>query len=554
MPSELEYDAIVIGSGFGGSVAALRLSEKGYRVAVLEQGRRIAVEDIEQADRRLSRLFWMPALGWKGFFTQTFFQHVNIVGGVGVGGGSLVYAAVLLEPGAQFFADPAWSGLGIDWQAELRPHYQAAARMLGVQACPYVGLMDEALRRAAVKLGAASRFGPVPLGIYLAPEDTPASDPYFDGRGPLRTPCDRSGRCLTGCPHAAKNSLDLNYLYLAERLGAQILPERKATLIRPLPGGYEVEMIHSFDRRRSYPPLRAARVVLAAGVLGTLNLLFRCRDQAGTLPDISPRLGETVRTNSEAIVGILARDPTADLSHGTAISSHFYLEDGTHITNNRFPRGYTFMKWYSGPLVDEPRPGRRALKTLWAYLRHPLESTASWRARDWHRRICALTVMQPADNRLSMRYGRSLFSPFTPRLHTLSPSGRRAPTYLPQANRAARALAEASGGIPHNTILESLFNIATTAHILGGCPIGDSPQSGVIDTRHQVFGYPGLYVTDGSAIPANVGVNPSLTITALAERAMSLIEPAEEIDWLKQQEQSLSAVWGDEDDSSATGE
>jgi cholesterol oxidase len=526
MRDALDYDVLIVGSGFGGSVAALRLSEKGYRVAVLEQGRRISKEDMQAASHSLQRLFWAPSLGWKGFFTQSFFRHINIVGGVGVGGGSLVYAAVLLEPASGFFQDPAWSDLGVDWQQELMPHYQEAARMLGRQPAPQLHTMDEWLRRTAGRMGAGNTYDRAPLGIFFGEPGVACPDPYFEGRGPQRAGCQQCGECLSGCPHNAKNSLDLNYLYLAEQLGAQILTERKVTLIRPLPdGGYALEMVDPLDRKHKYPPLRADKVVLAAGVLGTLNLLLRCRDRARTLARLSASLGQVVRTNSEAVVGILSPDPEIDLSQGPTISSHFYPDARTHITQNRFPAGFTFMKWYSGPLVDGDRPLRRSLKTLAAILRHPVRSSASWRARNWHKRTSALTVMQHVDSRLSFSLGRGPFSLFRTGLQSRQANGQGAPVYIPQANRAARTFAEEAGGIPLNTLLESLLNMGTTAHILGGCPIGKDAASAVIDVRHEVFGYPGLYVVDGSAIPANVGVNPSLTITALAERCMSLFPP-----------------------------
>lgn len=521
---EYHYDVIVIGSGFGGSVAALRLSEKGYRVAVLEQGRRIDKQDMQRAAKSLRRLFWMPGLGWQGFFTQRFFRHVNVVGGVGVGGGSLVYAAVLLEPEPAFFADPAWSDLGIDWQAELEPHYATAARLLGRTPAPAFTQMDEYLRQTARAMGAEDTFGPAPLGIYFGSPGVTVLDPYFAGQGPTRTGCVQCGACLSGCAYNAKNTLDQNYLYLAEARGAEVLPRHKATRIRPLPGGgYQVEAINPLNPERKYRPLKARRVVLAAGVLGTLELLFRCRDEHRSLPELSPRLGENVRTNSEAVVGVLSSRRDEDLSQGPTISSHFYAGEHTHITQNRFPRGFSFMKWYNGPLVDDERPLRRALKGLWAFLRHPLQATASWRARNWYKRISALTVMQHLDNRLTFRWGRGPFTLFRKGLQSRPVAGQRAPTYLPVANQAARLFAQASGGLPGNSLLESLLDMSVTAHILGGCAIGKDRESGVIDVNQEVFGYPGLYVVDGSALPANIGVNPALTITALAERAMSRI-------------------------------
>jgi len=521
---QFDYDALVIGSGFGGSVAALRLSEKGYRVAVLEQGRRIEIPDMQAADQGPLKLFWMPSLGLKGFFTQSVYRHAVIVGGVGVGGGSLVYAAVLLEPGQAFYQDPAWSKLGIDWKSELQPHYQTAARMLGRATVSQIDVMDLHLQRTADVLGAGSSFGPVPLGVYFGEPGVTQPDPYFGGEGLERMGCKFCGGCLTGCQYNAKNSLDKNYLYLAEKLGAEILPLHKATLIRPLPGGgFEVETKNPLRRNQKYPLLRAPKVVVAAGVLGSLALLLHCRDEAQTLPELSPRLGEIVRTNSEAVVGILAEDENADLTHGTAISSHFYLGEITHITQNRFPLGYTFMKWYTGPLIDHTRPLKRALRTIWAFICHPGASTRSMRARNWHKRISALTVMQNQDNQISIRLGRSVLSLFRKGLQSRPIAGKSAPTYLPEANLTARTYAKQLESTPVNTLYDSFLNMSVTAHILGGCAIGKNRQEGVIDSTHQVYGYPDLFIVDGSAIPANVGVNPSLTITALAERCMSLI-------------------------------
>lgn len=523
---DYDYDAIVIGSGFGGSVCALRLSEKGYRVAVLEQGRQVSRADMQATAGNVLRLFWMPALGLHGFFTQHIFRNVGIVGGVGVGGGSLVYAAVLIQPQDQLFKNPDWSASGVDWAAELQPHYQTAARMLGRTPNPFFGQMDEWLKQTAGDMNAGDTFGTVPLGIYFGEPGVSHPDPYFDGQGPPRTGCDKSGACLTGCVTGAKNSLDLNYLYLAQKHGAVILPQHQAQLVRPIDGqGYEVETTDPIHHR-AQRPLRARKVIISAGVLGTLSLLFRCRDEFKTLPHISPALGKVVRTNSEAIVGILSPQKDLDITEGTTISTDFYPNPHTHITQNRFPKGYTFMKWYMGPLVDDANPLRRAVKTLWAFVAHPLRATASWRAANWHRRISILTVMQHLNNQVSFSYGRSIYSFFKKGLQSRAVGGKSAPAYIPEANEAARRFARRAGGQPLNVLLETLFNMSITAHILGGCPVGDNPQQAVIDQRHEVFGCPGLYVVDGSVMPANLGVNPALTITAMAERCMSLFPPA----------------------------
>lgn len=520
-----QFDVLVIGSGFGGSVAALRLAQKGYKVAVLEQGRRIEAADMAKAAQQVQHLLWMPRLGLRGFFVQHFFRHLMVVGGVGVGGGSLVYAGVLLEPKPAFFADPAWNNLGIDWEAELKPHYATASRMLGRQMAPQLHQMDTYLQQTAQTLGAANRFEAAPLGIYFGQAGQTVPDPYFQGQGPPRTGCIQCGNCLAGCAHGAKNTLDQNYLYLAERLGVQILPLHQVERIQPLAGGgYELSSINPLTKQPQNK-LRANKVVLAAGVLGTLGLLFRNRDRHHTLPHLSATLGQQVRTNSEAVTGVLSKNPRTDLSHGPTISSHFFLGAHTHITQNRMPPSYSFMKLYSGPLVNGDQPRQRAWKTLLSFVRNPVAATASMRARNWHKRISLLTVMQQAESQVAFTYGRSAFTLFRPGLVSQMPKGQRIPTYLPEANQATQAFAQASDGIAHNSLLESLLGMSVTAHILGGCAISDSPEHGVINPQHEVFGYPGLYVVDGAAIPANVGVNPSLTITAMAERAMSLIPP-----------------------------
>lgn len=517
--ADFDVDICIIGSGFGGSVSALRLAEKGWSITLLEQGRQLTDADIAEAGKSATKLAWAPALGLKGFFAQDVFRHVAIVRGIGVGGGSNVYAAVLLEPKRAFYEDPAWRALSPDWQQELAPHYATARKMLGVTPNPYHGLQDDWLRDAAERMGATGNFDTVPQGIFFGDPTRSTPDPFFGGAGPARTGCNQCGRCITGCAYGAKNTLERNYLHFARQHGVQVLPERQVTHIEPIAGGgYVVHQKHPWDRSITYPPLRAGKVILSAGSLGTQEILFASRDRYRSLPKLPAALGEHVRTNSEAIVSILANDENVDVTKGATISTHFYPDAHTHITQNRFPESYGFMKWYMGPLVDGANPVIRALRTLLAFVLHPLHSTRSFRAKNWHKRISVLTVMQHANNEIAFSYGRTLFRGFRHGLVSRISKGGRSPSYLPQANAAARAFAEASNGTPLNTVMESLGNLSVTAHILGGAVMAATPEDGVIDENHEVFGYPGLFVMDASAIPANVGVNPSLTIAALAER------------------------------------
>ena len=527
MPRDYECDFLVVGSGFGGAVCALRLVEKGYRVTALEQGRRIGPEQIAAARHSLREFAWQPELGMHGFFWQRFFRHVGIIGACGVGGGSLVFGGVLLEPEEGLYHDPAWSGLGVDWQRELEPHYRTATRMLGRALNPSLTKMDGYLKATADAMSAGDSFGPVPLAVFFGAQGKTVPDPFFGGEGPVRTGCRLCGGCFAGCPYGSKNSLDYNYLYLAERRGAEIRTEHRVVGIEPLrEGGYQVTARHPWQRRR-YAAVRARNVILAGGVLGTLELLFRARDQDQTLPNLSPRLGQAVRTNSEAITSILSRDPDDDLTRGPAISSHFYPDANTHVIQNRLAESQDFLRWHFGPMSEGHRPGRRARSTIASMLSHPVRALRVWGARDFHKRASVLVVMQGLDNELAFRYGRLRIAPWRRGLRSVSASGTQAPAYLPIANQATRAFAKASGGEPQNMLIESVANKSTTAHILGGAVIAASPAQGVIDVRHQLFGHPGLYVVDASAIPVNLGVNPSLTITALAERFAGLIPPAD---------------------------
>lgn len=517
MKSKFEYDVIIVGSGFGGSVSALRLSELGLKVAVLEQGRRLTEDDLHRASRSSKYLNWAPTLGMKGFLAQDVFQHMGVVRGVAVGGGSVVYAAVLLKPGQKFYRDPTWSHLSEDWERELQPHYQMAQSMLGVSLNPYKGQQDEWLKQTAEKMGSGDSFDTVPQGIYFGDPHQWVSDPLLNGQGPERIGCNQCGNCITGCAQGAKNSLDKNYLYLAENNGVEIIPETKVTHLSHVDGKYIIHTYQSFNSKEKQD-YSAKQVILSAGVIGTVEILFASREVYKTLPNISGQLGEHIRTNSEAIVAISNNDKTIDLTRGTTISSHFHADDKTHITQNRFPASYEFMKFYMGPLVNGDQPVKRALHVLKHFFLHPFVSTRSWRSKNWHKRVTVLTVMQQADNQLRFVYGRTALRGFRRFLKTQVSVGERAPSFIPLANEAAEKFAEVSGGQAQNNILESMGHLSVTAHILGGAVMAEDSSKGVIDSNHQVFGYQGLYVVDGSAIPVNVGVNPSLTITALAER------------------------------------
>ena len=515
MDPRQDADVIVVGSGFGGAVTALRLTEAGHRVLVLEKGRRLTDEDLLRARRSLNAYLWQPEVGLRGFFWQRIFRHAAVIGASAVGGGSVVWAGVLLQPGERFYAQPAMQSLGIDWAGELAPHYATAARMLGRVVTAHRGVMDDHLRATAENLGAGESYGPVPLAIHFGRPGKTEDDPFFDGEGPERTGCKLCGECLLGCPYGAKNQLTRNYLHLAEKYGAEIRPEHDVRTIRALPeGGYELSVGHPWDGRDPVV-LRAPRVVVASGVLGTVELLQRCRAE-GALTRLSSRLGEDVRTNSEALTAVL-QPPGQDLSRGPTISSDFHPDPHTHTTINRYMGG-GHMRAQLGPMVDDDDPRRRARRVLAAVARRPLQQVKLWGARDFLRRLTVLTTMQDSENHLDLTYERSKLRPWRRVLRTRLADGERPPSNLAVANRVATEYARVSGGRPLNLWGESLAGLSVTAHVLGGAAMGRGPHEGVVDTSHEVFGHPGLYVMDASVIPANLGVNPSLTITALAER------------------------------------
>ncbi|QMU72678.1 GMC family oxidoreductase [Streptacidiphilus sp. P02-A3a] len=536
-----DYDVVVVGSGFGGSVSALRLTEKGYTVAVLEAGRRFTPQTLPKNSWDSRNYLWAPALGMYGIQRFHVLKNVMVLGGAGVGGGSLNYANTLYVPPEAFFRDPQWKDI-TDWSQELAPFYDQAKRMLGVRTNPTVTPSDTHLRASAEKLGYGDTFHLAPVGVFFGdgrdaggPEagaarvapGTEVDDPYFGGAGPRRRACTECGECMTGCRHGAKNTLTENYLYLAERNGARILPMTTVTGVREDGEGYAVD-VRATDARSRNPgrngarTIRARRVVISAGTYGTQKLLHGLRD-SGQLPRISARLGELTRTNSEALVGALTTDrrygSRADFTKGVAITSSVHPDAHTHIEPVRYGKASNAM----GLMTIMQVSGEGRLPPLWRFLgnavRRPDLLLRSLNKRRWSERVIIGLVMQSLDNSVVVSRKKSGIGKGT--LTSRQGHGAPNPTWIPAAEESARAVAAEINGFP-GSAASDLFGRTLTAHFLGGCVIGDSPETGVIDPYQRLYGYPGITVADGSSVSANLGVNPSLTITAQAERAMSM--------------------------------
>jgi cholesterol oxidase len=523
-----DVDWLIIGSGFGGSVSALRLAERGYDVEVLECGRRFADDELPSSTWDLRRYFWLPKLGLKGIFRLSIFKDVSVVSGCGVGGGSLGYANTLYRARPAFYTDGHWAGLD-DWERALAPHYAEAERMLGVTDVRTDDAADDLLREFGEHIGAAETYSKTRVGVFFGEPGVTVDDPYFGGEGPARTGCIACARCMVGCPHGAKNTLVKNYLWFAERRGVQVTPERMVVDIRPIGAadgseGYEVVSERSGAWLRKDRRVQRARgVVVSAGALGTNKLLQRCR-LGGSLPRLSDRLGEVVRTNSEAILAVTAPDDSIDLGKRVAISGSIYPDPDTHIETVSYGEAGDSMSLLYTVLVGDGTKLTRPAKWVAALLRHPIRALKLLWPRRWSRRTIILLVMQSLDTAIALRPKRTLFGGL--RLQTEQDPERPNPTFIPVANQAAEWIAERIGGTAQSSLTEALANAPSTAHILGGAIIGPDASSGVVDSRQRAFGYENLLVVDGSVVPANVGVNPSLTITALAERAMTFIPPA----------------------------
>ena len=531
------YDFTVIGSGFGGSVSAMRLTEKGYSVLVLERGKRYEAEDFPETNMNLIKFLWLPSLRCFGIQGLDFYKDIWALTGSGVGGGSLVYAGVHVEPGKEFFESEDWNQLA-DWEEELNPHYQTASRMLGVAENPLLWPADQIMYEIASEMGQEHTFNPTPVAIFFGEPGVEVPDPYFDGEGPERAGCVHCGGCMVGCRYNSKNSLDKNYLYFAEKWGARVQAEANVVNIRPLygeqvdNGRYEIVYERTTDwiyKRRN--TVRTKNAVVAGGVFGTVGILLKCRDDTRTLSQLSLLVGENVRSNSEALIGVTAFKDDVDYSQGVAISSQFKADELTSVEPVRYSPGSSFMRSLVMPLINpQPSVKSRITSAIKAIIRSPKDFIAVRLLPKWAERNTVLLVMQTVENRMRLRRGRDVWTGFRRGLVSDPDEFEPIPAVLRIGNKITQRFAQKANGAPWSGINVGILGTPVTAHMLGGCKIGSNQENGAVDVNHELFNYPGLYVVDGSVIPSNLGVNPSLTITAMAERAISRIPESSQVD------------------------
>jgi cholesterol oxidase len=524
-------DFVVIGSGFGGSVSALRLTEKGYSVLVLEKGKWFRDQDFAKTNWQFWKYLWMPVLRAFGILQISILKGAMVLHGVGVGGGSLGYANVLEIPTEETFATPAWN-TPLPWGEVLKPYYESARKMLGVARNPRLWKADEILHTMAEEAGVGDTFRATDVGVFFGEPGVSIPDPYFGGQGPERTGCQHCGACMVGCRYNAKNTLPKNYLHFAEKNGARVLAESEVVDIRPFSTtssdeDAKYEITYQSSTRFFKGPLKKVHtrgLILSGGVMGTIRLLLRLRDEIRSLPDLSPRLGDMVRTNSECLLGAAARKSDINYSEGISISSIYNYDRITRVEPTRYPAGSSLMRFLAAPLIDtDVSVPMRILRFLgWAFT-HPLDYAKAFFLPGWAHNVTILIMMQHADNSMRLRNGRSLYTLFRRGMVTETEPGYEIHAQVKGSHELTRDFARRINGISLGSIGENLLNLPTTAHILGGAPMGGDAASGVVDENFAVHNYPNMYIIDGSIVPANPGVNPSLTITALAEYAISKI-------------------------------
>ena len=532
------YDYVIIGSGFGGSVSAMRLTEKGYSVLVLEKGKRFEDKDFAKSNWQYWKYLWMPAIRAHGILQISILKGVMVLHGAGVGGGSLGYANVLEVPTAETFATPAWNS-PVPWGQLLKPHYETAKKMLGVARNPKLWKADLLLKEMAEERGMGHTFRATDVGSFFGEAGTTVPDPYFGGEGPARAGCQHCGGCMVGCRHNAKNTLPKNYLYFAEKRGAEVRSEVEVTDVKPLTvdGGqstanhqpstvnYEVTYRDSTKLFKQTKTVHAKNVIFSAGVMGTMKLLLNLRDVKKSLPKLSAKLGTMVRTNSEGLLGSVARKSDINYSEGVSISSIYNHDEITRIEPVRYPDGSSLMRFLAAPLIDKNFSIPRRLLNFFGWaLTHPIDFAKALFLPGWAHNVTILLVMQHADNRMRFKIGKSIFTLFRTGMVAEEEPGYTINAQVEGSHEVTKEFAKRTNGVALGSIGENLLNLPTTAHILGGAPIGKHADEGLIDENFEIHNYPGLYVIDGSVMPANPGVNPSLTITALAEYAMSKVK------------------------------